>query len=121
MEYLQTYHRIDICLDTIPYNGHTTNLDAFWMGVPVVTLVGDTVVGRAGWSQLNNLGMPELAAFDTQAFVDIACGLAADLPQLAAMRQDLRSRMAASPLMDGRRFARAMEDIYEHLLKEERR
>ncbi len=121
MEYLQTYHRIDICLDTIPYNGHTTSLDAFWMGVPVVTLVGDTIVGRAGWSQLNNLGMPELAAFDAAAFVDIACGLAGDLPQLAAMRQSLRGRMAASPLMDGRRFARAMEDIYEHLLKDERR
>lgn len=118
MDYLRTYHRIDICLDTIPYNGHTTNLDAFWMGVPVVTLVGDTIVGRAGWSQVNNLGMPELAAFDTASFADIACGLATDLERLAAMREGLRERMEASPLMDGRRFARAMEDIYDHMLKD---
>ena len=117
LEYLQLYHRIDLCLDTVPYNGHTTNLDAFWMGVPVVTLVGDTVAGRAGWSQLNNLGLPELAAFDAAAFVDIACGLAADLPRLADLRQGLRARMAASPLMDGQRFARAMETIYEQLLQ----
>lgn len=48
LQYLQTYHRIDICLDTLPYNGHTTSLDAYWMGVPVVTQVGHTVVGRAG-------------------------------------------------------------------------
>ena len=44
--YLRTYYRIDVCLETVPYNGHTTSLDAMWMGVPVVTLVGKTVVGR---------------------------------------------------------------------------
>ncbi len=59
-EYLELYHRIDIGLDTVPYNGHTTSLDSFWMGVPVVTLVGPTVVGRAGLCQLMNLGLPEL-------------------------------------------------------------
>jgi predicted O-linked N-acetylglucosamine transferase (SPINDLY family) len=61
-QYLEQYHKIDIGLDTFPYNGHTTSLDALWMGVPVVTLVGKTVVGRAGLSQLANLGLTELAA-----------------------------------------------------------
>jgi len=41
------YRRIDMGLDTFPYNGHTTSADSFWMGTPVVTLVGRTVVGRA--------------------------------------------------------------------------
>ncbi|HEY4328844.1 MAG TPA: tetratricopeptide repeat protein, partial [Phycisphaerae bacterium] len=50
-EYFNMYRRIDIGLDTLPYNGHTTSLDSLWMGVPVVTLVGHTVVGRAGLSQ----------------------------------------------------------------------
>src|SRR5205085_5846708 len=49
--YLELFQRIDISLDTVPYNGHTTGLDSLWMGVPVVTLVGKTVVGRAGLSQ----------------------------------------------------------------------
>jgi predicted O-linked N-acetylglucosamine transferase (SPINDLY family) len=61
-QYLQWYRRIDIGLDTFPYNGHTTSLDALWMGVPVVTLVGTTAVGRAGLSQLTNLKLIELAA-----------------------------------------------------------
>ena len=61
-QYLACYHGIDIGLDTVPYNGHTTSLDSFWMGVPVVTLVWPTVVGRAGLSQLMNLGLPELIA-----------------------------------------------------------
>ena len=58
--YLELYHGIDIGLDTVPYNGHTTSLDSFWMGVPVVTLVGATVVGRAGLCQLRNLGLPRI-------------------------------------------------------------
>ena len=62
LEYLKLYQRIDMGLDPLPYNGHTTSLDAFWMGVPTLTLVGKTVVGRAGWSQLCNLGLQELAA-----------------------------------------------------------
>jgi predicted O-linked N-acetylglucosamine transferase (SPINDLY family) len=114
-DYLQTYHRIDLCLDTLPYNGHTTSLDAYWMGVPVVTQVGQTIVGRAGWSQLNNLGLSGLAAFDEQAFIDIAVTLSADLPRLSQLRHSLRSCMESSPLMDGKRFARAIEAIYNQI------
>ncbi len=111
-QYLKTYHRIDICLDTLPYNGHTTSLDAYWMGVPVVTQIGSTVVGRAGWSQLNNLGLTELAALDEKSFVRIAAELAADLPKLDHLRKTLRDIMESSPLMDGKGFAGAMETIY---------
>ena len=114
-QYLQTYRRIDICLDTLPYNGHTTSLDAYWMGVPVVSRVGASVVGRAGWSQLNNLGLAELAAFDDASFIDIAVGLASDWSRLQHLRMTLRSRLEASPLMDGKRFAAAFESLYRQI------
>lgn len=114
-QYLQTYHRIDLCLDTLPYNGHTTSLDAYWMGVPVVTQVGHTVVGRAGWSQLNNLDMRDLAAFNARDFVDIAATLATDLPRLSRLRSTLRGRMESSPLMDGKRFAAGIEAAYRNI------
>jgi predicted O-linked N-acetylglucosamine transferase (SPINDLY family) len=108
-EYLASYRRVDLGLDTFPCNGHTTSLDAYWMGVPVVTLIGATVVGRAGWSQLCNLGLPELAAATQEDFVHIATELALDRPRLAQLRTMLRPRMEASPLMDGARFARSLE------------
>ena len=92
-DYFHLYRRIDICLDTLPYNGHTTSLDSFWMGVPVVTRVGRTVVGRGGWSQLCNLGLPELAAQIDDEFVGIVTALANDLPRLADLRRTLRDRM----------------------------
>jgi protein O-GlcNAc transferase len=111
-DYLRTYHEIDIGFDTFPYNGHTTSLDASWMGVPVVTRVGATAVGRAGLSQSMNLGLAELVAHSDEQFVEIALQLARDLPRLARLREGLRTRIAASPLMDGARFATQVEAAY---------
>ena len=114
-EYLKLYHQIDLGLDPLPYNGHTTSLDAFWMGVPVLTLVGKTAVGRAGWSQLCNLDLKELAAETPEQFVAMAAQLAGDLPRLEDLRRTLRQRMLQSPLMDANRFARNMESVYRQI------
>jgi protein O-GlcNAc transferase len=116
--YLEVYNRIDLCLDTFPYNGHTTSLDAYYMGVPVVTLVGDTVVGRAGLSQLTNLKLTELVAYDADAYVRLAVDLAHDRPRLAGLRRTLRDRMRTSPLMDGPRFARGMEAAFRTMWRD---
>lgn len=111
-DYLRVYHGIDIGLDTFPYNGHTTSLDSFWMGVPVITLVGRMPVARAGWCQLCNLELRELAAWDQDQFVALATTLAADLPRLAELRRTLRPRMQSSPLMDARQYTRHVEAEY---------
>ncbi|MGA2231992.1 MAG: tetratricopeptide repeat protein, partial [Tepidisphaeraceae bacterium] len=107
--YLEVYHRIDLGLDTFPYNGHTTSLDSYWMGVPVVSAIGVTAVGRAGWSQLSNLNLRELAGETGEDFVRIAVELAKDLPRLGELRRTMRERIERSPLMDAGRFARGME------------
>jgi protein O-GlcNAc transferase len=115
IKYLELYHRIDVGLDGFPYNGHSTSLDSFWMGVPVVTLVGKTVVGRAGVSQLSNLGLTELIANAADEYVRIAGELAGDLPRLAELRGTLRQRMEASPLMDAAGFTRGIEAAYRQM------
>lgn len=114
-KYLELYHQIDIGLDTLPYCGHTTSLDALWMGVPVVTLIGETVVGRAGFSQLSNLGLTELIATTDEQYVQVARELASDLGRLKTLRQSLRGKMQSSPLMDAPRFARAIEAAYREM------
>jgi predicted O-linked N-acetylglucosamine transferase (SPINDLY family) len=113
--YLEFYHLIDIGLDTAPYNGHTTSLDSYWMGVPVVTLAGPTIVGRAGVSQLQNLNLRELIAKTPEEFVSIVAELAGDMPRLAHLRSTLRQRLQASPLMDSRRFARNVEAAFRDM------
>jgi protein O-GlcNAc transferase len=111
IDYFRTYHAIDVALDTLPANGHTTSLDALWMGVPVITRVGETAMGRATWSQLLQLGLTGLAADSDAQFAEIAGQLAADLPALAILRRELRDRMRASPLTDSRQFTRDFEDL----------
>jgi predicted O-linked N-acetylglucosamine transferase (SPINDLY family) len=111
-EYLKLYHRIDLCLDTFPYNGHTTTLDALWMGVPVVSLGGSTAVSRAGLSLMANLGLPELVAESPAQFIRRAVELAQDRNRLAELRANLRERLAQSPLMDAGRFTRNVEHAY---------
>lgn len=113
--YFAYYGALDISLDSSPYNGHTSSLDSFWMGVPVVTLVGETVVGRAGWSQLSNLGLTELAAKEPDEFVRVAAELAKDLPRLNELRRTLRTRMRESPLMDAVGFTRGIEAAYRSM------
>jgi protein O-GlcNAc transferase len=115
-DYLATYNRIDLGLDTFPYNGHTTSLDSLWMGVPVITLCGQTIVSRAGLSQMTNLGLSgQFVARSAEEYVQLAAKWANDLPGLSEIRKSLRSRMEKSPLMDGSRFARHMETLYRQL------
>jgi len=111
-EYLEWYRRIDIGLETFPYNGHTTSLDAFWMGVPVPALVGELPVSRAGLSHLMNLGLPELVARSEDEYTNLVVALARDPPRLAGLRATLRERMKASVLMDAPHYARQIETAY---------
>ena len=117
-DYLELYHRLDIGLDPFPYGGHTTSLDALWMGVPVVSLAGDRPVSRAGLSILNNLGLPELVTFSEDEYVEIAVKLANDLSRLTELRRTLRSRMENSVLTDGPHFARQIEAAYRAMWRE---
>jgi protein O-GlcNAc transferase len=107
-----TFNRIDIALDTVPYNGTTTTCEALWMGVPVVALAGDRHASRVGVSILNAAGLSELIAPTPDAYIAIARGLASDLDSLAALRASLRTRLAPSALLDARRVARALEQAY---------
>ncbi len=85
------------------------------MGVPTVTIPGDTVVGRAGWSQLSNLGLEELAARTSADYLALAANLAGNQPRLREMRRSLRDRLVKSPLMDAPRFATGVERAYREI------
>jgi protein O-GlcNAc transferase len=114
-EYFELYGRIDITLDTFPYCGGTTTCDALWMGVPVVTLAGETGVGRGGVSILSNLGLTQLIADSPELYAQIARELAGDRERLGQLRSTLRQQMQRSPLMDAPRFAASVEAAYRQM------
>jgi protein O-GlcNAc transferase len=114
-EYISIYHRIDIALDPFPYGGGITTLDGMFMGVPVVTLNGQTAVGRGGCSVLSHVGLPDLIAQTPRQYIEIATALAGDLPRLEQIRMTLRDRMRQSALMDIPRFALDMEAAFREI------
>jgi protein O-GlcNAc transferase len=116
--YLATYRRVDLILDTFPAPAHTTALDSWWMGVPVVSLLGKTIVSRAPLSIVSNLGLPKLVARTPDEYVNIAVGLCSDLDYLTELRAELRPRMEKSPLIDAPRFVRNLETAYRSIWRE---
>ena len=112
---LAAYSRADIGLDPVPFAGGATTREMLWMGLPVITLAGASRAARIGASLLTRAGLPELVAASPDDYVRIAGDLAADLPRLAALRRDLRRRVAASPLVDASRHTRELEQAYRQL------
>lgn len=114
-EYHHCYEDMDIALDPWPYPGGGTTCDALYMGVPVVTLVGESHHRRFGYSLLKNVGLEELCAWNEEEYVEKAVALAHDLPRLNRLHQTLRAQMEQSPVMNGPRYMRNLEAAYTRI------
>ncbi|MDP1683400.1 MAG: tetratricopeptide repeat protein [Burkholderiales bacterium] len=108
-EYLGRYAEVDVMLDTFPYPGVTTTCEALWMGVPTLTLGGDTLLARQGAGVVTPAGLGEWAATSEAGYVEKAISLTNDLSKLANLRAGQRARVLASPVYDAPRFARNFE------------
>lgn len=111
--HLAEYRRVDVSLDTLPYNGTTTTCESLWMGVPTLTRVGGVHAARVSGSILRTLGLPELAPTTDAGFIAEARALAEDVDRLRTLRSTMRERMAGSALMDAEGLARAVEHAIE--------
>ncbi len=117
-QYLAGYAEVDMVLDSFPFTGGTTTCEALWMGVPTLTLAGDTLIARQGASMLHAAGLENWVVNSAEQYVQHALHLAKDTQQLAKLRAHLRQQVQKSALMDGRRFAQQMEialrNMWEH-------
>ena len=114
-EHLDLYARMDIALDPLVYNGTTTTCEALWMGVPVLTMRGQTHASRVGASLLTCIGATELIASDANDYIAKAVGLARERGTLDTYRQSLRASVQASPLCDGPDYARRVQTAFRAL------
>jgi predicted O-linked N-acetylglucosamine transferase (SPINDLY family) len=113
--HLSMYQQVDMAFDSYPYNGATTTCEALWMGVPVVTLVGKTHASRMGLSILSTVGLEELIAESPEEYVRRCVTLARELDYLQQLREQLRSRLQASPLLDAPAVTRQVEVSYRRM------
>ncbi|MBL7185319.1 MAG: tetratricopeptide repeat protein [Phycisphaerae bacterium] len=115
IEHFKLYGRMDIALDTHPYNGTTTTCEAMWMGVPTISLVGKAHASRVGLSILSRVGLGDFAAFTPDEYVAKAVAFSGEIENLAKIRTSLRSMMFNSPLCDKKGFTRSLEDVYRKM------
>jgi protein O-GlcNAc transferase len=116
--HLARYQAADLALDSTPYAGTTTTCEALLMGVPVVTLAGDSHVSRVGVSLLRAVGLTECVGPTPAEFLRVAVGLAGDRTALACLRAGLRERLLSGPLGQTTVFTRRWENALRTALDE---
>jgi predicted O-linked N-acetylglucosamine transferase (SPINDLY family) len=119
-EHLARYRRADLFLDTLPFNAQTTAADALWAGLPVLTCLGTTFVGRIAASLLHAVGLPELVAGSLDEYERRAAGLAGNRAELEAIRGRLAAHRDSWPLFDTDRYRRHVERAYETMIERSR-
>lgn len=108
-QYFAAYSRVDIALDPFPFTGGTTSVEGLWMGVPVLTLAGDSLVSRQGVGILMNIGMEDWIAHTKDEYITKSATFASDVDKLSVLRSKLRSQLLRSPLFDAQSFAQNFE------------
>jgi SAM-dependent methyltransferase len=115
IDMMEQYGELDIALDPFPFNGGLTTIEALWMGVPVVTLEGASVVARQSTSLLMNIGVPELIFPNLDAYIEGAVKLAGDAQRMQTLRRELRNRMVNSPICQPEQFSLDLEALYRRM------
>src|SRR5262249_27546257 len=116
--HLPYYNEIDLSLDTFPQTGGTTTCECLWMGVPVVTLVGEAFFERLSYSNLCNAGLADLCTFDRDSYIETAIRLAADKPRRTALRFGLRDQISTHPLGRPELFISEFQPVTEQAIRQ---
>lgn len=119
-EYLASYAEVDIVLDTFPFPGGTTTAEALWMGVPTITLTGDSLLARQGESILRSAGLGEWVATSVPEYIQHAVDKVVDLPKLGELRASMRASIGRSPLFDSAKFSKNLENAFERMSSKSR-
>ncbi len=105
----------DVVLDTYPYNGATTTMETLWMEVPIVTRVGEQFAARNSYTMMMNAGITEGIAWSAEEYIEWGIKLGTDAKLRQAVSWKLRESKKTSPLWDGKKFTRQMEDAYQQM------
>lgn len=114
-DYLEAHGEVDMLIDTFPYSGGTTTAFALWMGVPIVTLLGDTILSRQGAAMLSCVGLSDWIANEVADYVSKAVMFSQDVQSLVQLRAGLRETVEKSPLFDTETFVHHFQDALTNM------
>lgn len=114
-DHLARHRAADLFLDTIPFNAHTTAVDALWAGLPVLTQLGASFAGRVAASLLHAIGLPELITTTAEEYESRAVELGSDVGRLRGLKQHLAVKRQTTPLFSSERFTRGIEDAFARM------
>lgn len=114
---MERYNQVDIALDTFPYSGGLTTIEAMWMGVPTITWPHRTFAGRHSFSHLSNVGLTDFIADSSEDYISKATHWGLALEELEPVRRSLRQLVMASPICDGKMFANDFADLMLQVAK----
>ena len=115
-DHLNLYKKVDIALDTFPYNGVTTSFEAIWMGVPVLTMAGYNFNSRCGESINKNLGMEQLIAKDEKEYILKATDISNDKEKYINLRKSIFLNAIKSPLFNGKKFSENFFNLLREII-----
>ena len=116
VDHLAAFHKVDVMLDSYPYNGMTTTCESLWMSVPVISLAGVHHASRVGASFLTAVRAGSWVAETPDQYLSLAIVMGRDLAMLRRTRETLRDQMRFSPLTSARSYTRALEKAYLKVL-----
>ena len=116
-DHLNLYKKVDLCLDTFPYNGVTTTFEALWMNVPVIVLSGNNFVSRCGVSIIKNSNQDFLIAKNTNEYISKSVFLAKNYDKLNSIRTDLYNNILETDLFNTKKFSKNFNDILIKIYK----
>jgi protein O-GlcNAc transferase len=105
-DHMEEYKKIDIALDTFPYNGVTTSFEAIWMGVPLLTLKGFNANSRAGVSINKNINMNYFIANNKDEYISKAIELSNNFKKVNEARKYLFNNTLESNLFNAKKFSK---------------
>lgn len=114
--HLELYGKVDLHLDTFPYNGTTTTCEAAWQGVPTLTFKGDTHRSRVGYSLMSHIGLEDFVAESLDDYIELSVAKASDLKALSALRGTMREKMKDSYLLDQHSYSADMVELFQNIL-----
>ena len=116
-DHFARHRAADLFIDTLPYNAHTTASDGLWVGLPFLTLVGDTFASRVGASMLNAIGLPELITYSENEYKNKAIEIATNPILLKKIKKKLEKNKISKPLFDAKLFTKNVESAYKKIYK----